>query len=80
MSEQLPDWELLSWIWNYPRTNIPRVLALLQPYEVQREIFIFRTRRDVRRFVSEIAAGVDAPDPVALLYSSNCKLPTSPTS
>lgn len=80
MSEQLPDWEFLSWIWNYPRTNIPRVLALLQPYEVQREIFIFRTRRDVRRFVSEIAAGVDAPDRVALLYSSNCKLPTSATS
>ena len=54
--EQLPDREFVSWIWHYPVRNIPRVLALLQLYEGRREIFILKSRQDVRRFLSDITA------------------------
>ena len=54
--EQLPDREFISWIWNYPKRNIPRVRALLQRHEGRKTIFVLKSRRDIRRLVDKMAA------------------------
>ena len=57
--EQLPDREFISWIWEYPKRNTPRVLALLQRFGGRKQIFILKSRRGIRRFLSTIAAGCE---------------------
>ena len=58
--ERLPDREFISWIWNYPKRNTPRVLNLLQRCADRKTVYILRSRRDIRRFVNAIAAGCES--------------------
>jgi adenylate kinase family enzyme len=46
------DLALLRWIWRYPRTDRPRVLDLLARLDRHVDIEHFRSRADVRRFLT----------------------------
>lgn len=46
------DLSLLRWIWQYPKVDRPRVLALLAGLDATVEVHRLRTRADVARFLA----------------------------
>lgn len=46
--------EFLAWIWRYPVDRRPDVLAKLGAYAGGREIVVLRSRREARRFLSDL--------------------------
>jgi adenylate kinase family enzyme len=48
--EQLPDWEFLRWIWNYPGSRTPKVLSMLAA-QANKTTVVLRSPRDVDRFL-----------------------------
>jgi adenylate kinase family enzyme len=48
------DLPLLRWIWRYPRTDRPRVLAILAGLGGQVEVRQLRSRSDVRRYLDTL--------------------------
>ena len=51
------DLSFLRWVWNYPRRNRPRVLALLDGLD-QVEVHRLRSNDEVRRFVDSVQEGL----------------------
>ena len=47
------DFEFVSWVWNYPRRSRPKVLKRLQQHAGEKQIFRLRSRKEVKRFLSE---------------------------
>ena len=45
--DQLRDREFLSWIWNYPKASLPRVLKLLHDIDEEKEVVILRSDAEV---------------------------------
>jgi adenylate kinase family enzyme len=48
------DPALLRWIWRYPRTDRPRVLALLSNLDGRTDVHHLRSRADVRRYLETL--------------------------
>lgn len=48
-------WDFLSWIWSYPTRRRADILQRLEALPADRKVFILRSRRDVRRFLADIA-------------------------
>lgn len=46
----------LEWIWTYPRTRRPAVLARLQAVAHDKRIVVLRSRNEVRRFLGSLPA------------------------
>ena len=51
--EQALDEEFKRWITEFPQTELPRIYSLLKKYN-DKDIFIFKSRDDVDRFLEEI--------------------------
>ena len=51
--EQALDEEFKRWITEFPQTELPRIYSLLEKYN-HKDIFIFKSRDDVDRFLEEI--------------------------
>ena len=49
--------EFIRWIWRYPRTHRPTVMAHLARYADGREVIILRSRADVRGFLDDVGSG-----------------------
>lgn len=47
--------EFLLWIWNYPRRSRPRIVSMLKTNQGEKQIIWLRTRRDVKRFLANLA-------------------------
>ncbi len=57
MSEGCPerlDLEFLRWIWNFPDDERKRVVQRLEELDEEKEVMIFKGRKDVIRFLSEL--------------------------
>ena len=52
--EQLPDWEFLRWVWNYPGSRTPKVLSMLAA-QASKTTVVLRSPRDVDRFLIGVA-------------------------
>lgn len=50
-------WEFVTWIWSYPRTRRPRILALLGELPRTTRVVVLRTAREVERFAADACAG-----------------------
>ena len=48
------DLELLRWIWRYPRTDRPQVLAILAGLRGEVDVRHLRSRHDVRGFLADV--------------------------
>jgi adenylate kinase family enzyme len=48
------DIKFLKWIWDYPRTKKPDVLARLQQFSDEKDIFILKNPKEVDQFLSEM--------------------------
>ncbi|MGQ0650284.1 MAG: DNA topology modulation protein [Gemmatimonadaceae bacterium] len=57
--EQLPDWEFVRWIWNYPKKSLPRVLELLGGCDQEQRVIILRSPTEVRDFLVSHAGSRD---------------------
>jgi adenylate kinase family enzyme len=51
--DQLPDWEWIRWIWNYPNASEPRVLEKIDAAGVP-QVIILRTPKQVRDFLADL--------------------------
>jgi adenylate kinase family enzyme len=48
-------WEFVSWVWSYPRTRRPKILARLRALAAEKRVVILRSRRAVRHWVEGLA-------------------------
>ncbi len=48
--------EFLDWVWKYRRTHRPRVLDLLRSVAAEKRVIVLESRRDVERFMVNLAA------------------------
>lgn len=51
------DVAFLRWIWSYPETRRPGVLAKLQAVEHEKRVVVLRSRGEVRRFLMSLREG-----------------------
>ncbi|WP_058302598.1 DNA topology modulation protein [Gorillibacterium timonense] len=45
------DFEFIKWIWNYKKRNRPKIIKTLEEVKDDKEIIIFRTRKEVREYL-----------------------------
>ncbi|WP_226659025.1 DNA topology modulation protein [Pseudalkalibacillus hwajinpoensis] len=48
------DFKFLKWIWDYPKTKKPMVLAKLEKLPKGKNIFVLRTQQEVERFLESL--------------------------
>lgn len=48
--EEKIDFEFVSWVWNFNKTQRPEVLKKLNAYE-NKNVIVFKTKKDVSRFM-----------------------------
>lgn len=58
--EQL-DWTFLRWVWRFPKTHRPLVLAKLDQYADGRTVLVLRSPADMHSLLAALRAGQDAP-------------------
>lgn len=46
------DWEFICWVWNFNKTHRNRLYQLIEQYP-GKEVHIFKTRRQVKRFIEQ---------------------------
>ncbi len=47
------DWEFLQWVWNFNKNKREKICRLLEQH-TEKEIFILKNRRQVRKFLNKI--------------------------
>jgi adenylate kinase family enzyme len=52
--EHMPDWEFISWIWEFPKKKAPGVLALLEKYREGRQVIVLKSPRELERFLMRV--------------------------
>ncbi len=52
--EQLPDWEFLKWIWTYPKSKTPKIMAMLESHKDDKTVVILRSSREVKQFMTRV--------------------------
>lgn len=59
MAPGCPDrltWEFVRWVWRYPATRRPQILARLKAFEAEGgRVFVLRTVGEIREFLSDLA-------------------------
>jgi hypothetical protein len=48
------DWEFLKYVWAFPSRNRPKMLALRDQYQGQKEIHHFTSKYDINHFLSTL--------------------------
>lgn len=48
------DWEFFNWVLTYRRRNRKKLLAMLDKYSENRQVFIFRSRSQVNCFINKL--------------------------
>jgi adenylate kinase family enzyme len=52
---EMIDWEFLQWVWGFRRHNRPKIIELLQAHGRHKELILLRNRREVERFLQQVA-------------------------
>lgn len=45
------DWAFIKWVWNYKKTRRSKILNMLEQVKSEKQIFIIKTRKDVKKLV-----------------------------
>jgi len=54
-NEQL-DWGFIKWIWDFPNRNRLQLLKLLAENSTDKDIYIFKRKSDIEKFIKEISS------------------------
>jgi len=54
--EYFPKADFVRWIWNYPRTSRPKLLAALDAADAGKDIVILHSRKEVQRWEAQLTA------------------------
>ncbi|MFD3449416.1 DNA topology modulation protein [Microbacteriaceae bacterium 4G12] len=53
--EERLDLEFLKWVWDYPKTRTPSLLARLEHLKDEKTIIVLHSPKEVKRFLEEIS-------------------------
>jgi len=48
------DWEFIKWIWDFPKTRLPRVLTRLDELPETTRVYRLRSQREIDRFLATV--------------------------
>jgi adenylate kinase family enzyme len=48
------DWTFVKWVWSFRQRSRPKQMALVESLRSSRSVHVLRTRREVRRWLSEV--------------------------
>jgi adenylate kinase family enzyme len=49
--ERWPDYEFLSYVWNFRKKQKPEIEALIEHYKGQKQIFVVKTKADIQNLI-----------------------------
>jgi len=48
------NWELLRWVWNFPRETRPKILEKIRLYGTGKNIIVLKNPAEVEQFVQKL--------------------------